>query len=38
MNKIIYISSSYSIEAEAQRMQHLFIPAIKEAVGDVPVE
>ena len=37
MSDILYISS-YSIEAETQRMQHIFIPVIKEAVGDVPVE
>lgn len=37
MSEIIYISS-YSIEAETQRMQHNFIPVIKEAVGDVPVD
>lgn len=37
MNEIIYISS-YSIEAETLRMRYLFIPVIKEVVGDVPVE
>lgn len=38
MREFCYISPSHSIEGETQRMQYLFTPVIKEAVGDVPIE